>query len=143
MSRVYRYPDQSCTIDIFTVQQVTSYYTQRGSSVYLSALDASKAFDRVNHSKLFDKLIERDVPSCFIQVLRNWYSKQISFVRWNGVLSQSFDVFCGVRQGGVLSPFLFNIYVDDLITRLGCVGAGCNVCGIFFGCIIYADDLLL
>ena len=62
------------------------------------------------HSKLFDKLIERDVPSCFIQVLRNWYSKLISFVRWNGVLSQSFNVFCGVRQGGVLSLF-FSIFM--------------------------------
>ena len=40
-----------CHNAIFSVQQVTSYYTQRGSSVYLSALDASKAFDRVNHSQ--------------------------------------------------------------------------------------------
>jgi len=63
--------------------------------------------------------------------------------RGNGVSSQSFNVFCGVRKGGVLSPFLFNIYVDDLITRLESVDADCNVCGIFFGSIMYADDLLL
>jgi len=51
-----------CQNAIFTVQQVTSYFTKHGSTVYFSALDASKAFDRVTHSKLFDKMIERNVP---------------------------------------------------------------------------------
>ena len=48
---------------------------------------------------------------------------------------------CGVRQGGVVSPFLFNLYVDELIYELEASDAGCCVCGKFFGCI--ADDLLL
>lgn len=47
------------------------------------------------------------------------------------------------RQGGVLSPFLFNLYVDELIYELEASDAGCCVCGKFFGCIMYADDLLL
>jgi len=47
-----------CQNAIFTVQQVTSYFTKHGSTVYFSAVDASKAFDRVTHSKLFDKMIE-------------------------------------------------------------------------------------
>ena len=39
-------------------------------------------------------------------------------MRWNGILSSSFAVTCGVRQGGILSPILFNVYVDDLIVLL-------------------------
>jgi len=132
-----------CQNAIFTVQQVTSYFTKHGSTVYFSALDASKAFDRVNHSKLFDKMIERNVPHCFIRVLHNWYSKLVSVVKWNGVFSYPFSVYCGVRQGGVLSPLLFNIYVDDLIHQLEASNYGCYVFGKFFGCIMYADDLLL
>ena len=114
-----------------------------GSTVYFSALDASKAFDRVTHSKLFDKTIERNVPHCFIRVFHNWYSKLVSVVKWNGVFSYPFSVYCGVRQGGVLSPLLFNIYVDDLIHQLEASNYGCCVFGQFFGCIMYADDLFL
>jgi len=55
-----------CQNAIFTVQQVASHFTKHGSTVYFSALDASKAFDTVTHCKLFDKMIERNVPHCFI-----------------------------------------------------------------------------
>ena len=70
---------------LFTLQQVTDYYVQRGSTVYMSSLDASKAFDRVDHSKLFDKLLARSVPICFLRVIVDWYSKLQSVVRWNGI----------------------------------------------------------
>jgi len=90
-------------------------YNSRHSNVYMSTIDASKAFDRINHQKLVDKLVHRQVPKCFLSVIVNWYSKLYSFVRWNGVLSSSFKVECGVRLGGILSPVMFNIYVNDLI----------------------------
>ena len=64
-------------------------------------------------------------------------------VRWNGVTSYMFSVKCGVRQGGVLSPWLFNIYVNDLIIELETNCEGCYVSGKFLGCIMYTDDLLL
>ena len=57
--------------------------------------------------------------------------------------SYPFSVYCGVRQDGVLSPLMFNIYVDDLIHQLEASNYGCYVTGKFFGCIMYADDLLL
>jgi len=45
-------------------------------------------------------------------------------VRWNGVLSSCFKVLCGVRQAGILSPILFNIYVNDLIDSLRATNVG-------------------
>jgi len=51
-------------------------------------------------------------------------------------------VYCGVRQGGVFSPLLFNLYVDDLICRLELSNLGCCINGIYLGCIMYADDVL-
>ena len=62
-----------CQNAVFTVQQVANYFNQRGSTVFMAALDATKAFDRICHLKLFNKLVERNVPSCLIVVLCDWY----------------------------------------------------------------------
>ena len=110
---------------------------------FLSALDASKAFDRISHAKLFNKLVARNAPCCLIDFLIDWYSKLYSCVRWNSTLSKYFVVKLGVRQGGILSPFLFNVYVDDLLHNLESCGAGCYINGHYLGCVMYADDLLL
>ena len=77
-------------------------------------LDASKAFDRVNHSILFGKLSNRGIPRYVIRILSYWYENQQMCVRWGGTYSTFFCVTNGVRQGSILSPYLFNIYVDDL-----------------------------
>ena len=71
--------------------------------LFMAALDATKAFDRVCHLKLSNKLVERNVPACLIAVLCNWYDKIYAIVRWNSVISHTFLVKCGILQGGVLS----------------------------------------
>ena len=96
----------SCQNAVFTMQQTVDYFTQRGSTVFISSLDASKAFDRISHAKLFEKLIQRRVLDCLLRALCNWYGKLYSCVRWNGMLSEYFVVRQGVRQGGILFPFL-------------------------------------
>ena len=49
----------------------------------------------------------------------------------------------GVRQGGILSPILFTVYIDELLQRLSKLGVGCHWRGLFAGCLCYADDLAL
>jgi len=88
-------------------------------------------------------LIRRGVPLCFLGVISNWYSKLSAVVRWNHVFSDKFHVLGGVRQGGVLSPVLFNWYVDELILQPEHDGYGCSIGCTFFGCVMYADDVLL
>jgi len=53
------------------------------------------------------------------------------------------QVRCGVRQGGVLSPFLFAIYTDDIIVQMRKSGFGIRIGSIFAGCLLYADDIVL
>ena len=72
-----------------------------------------------------------------------WYLNLISVVKWNGIVSRTFKVTSGVRQGGILSPRLFTLYVDDLLLALRNSGVGCHIVDKFIGAIMYADDLAL
>jgi len=66
---------------VFTLQYVVNYFRARQSNVYMSAIDASKAFVRINHQKLIIKLIQRQLPTCVFNIFVNWYSKLYSCVR--------------------------------------------------------------
>ena len=136
-------PKVGCSNAIFTLKSVVKYYAQNGSTVTLCALDISKAFDKVDHYALYLKLINRNVPVCFINLLISWYGKSSASVRWGDAYSEVFPVSAGVRQGGVLSPILFAVYMDDLINRLELSKLGCNIDGIYLGCLLYADDIIL
>jgi len=133
----------SCSHAIYALRQGVEYFSNRGSNTYIASLDASKAFDLVNHLKLFSTLIKRGLPTFLIDTIINWYQKLSVVVRWNGCLSCELRVFSGVRQGGILSPFLFNIYVDYILSKIRMSDLGCHICNMYIGCIMYADDLLL
>ena len=64
-------------------------------------------------------------------------------VRWGSSISASFRVSNGVRQGGILSPHLFNVYVDDLSQILNRCRTGCLSGNITINHLMYADDLVL
>ena len=105
----------STSLCSFLVAETISYYRSRGSNVYMVSLDATKAFDRVQYSKLFNKLIDRDICPLIIRFLLNSYVISKSIVKWNNCQSKSFNIGNGVKQGAVLSAPLFAIYIDDLL----------------------------
>ena len=106
-------------------------------------LDASKSFDRVKHSILFQKLIDRGVSGYIVRLLIYWYSNQTMCIRWSGKLLEHFYVGNGVRQGGILSPHLFNIYMDDLTIALNKCNTRCVICSTTINHLMYADDLVI
>ena len=118
-------------------------FNSQGSKVHAVLLDASKAFDRVEFTKLFGALLDKGMDAMYSRYLLNMYLNQKLCISWNGYMSGSFSVKNGVRQGGVISPLLFAVYLDILIRRLRDSGFGCY-CGPFFvGCMAYADDIVL
>ncbi len=61
---------------IFALKEIVAKYQSQNSSVFFCFIDASKAFDRINHAKLFVKLLERNVPTYIVRVLMYWYAQQ-------------------------------------------------------------------
>ena len=97
---------------IYVLKEIIDAYRVLNGSVFTCFVDASKAFDRVNHSILFGKLSNRGIPQYVIRILSYWYENQQTCVRWGGTYSTFFSVTNGVRQGSILSPYLFNIYMS-------------------------------
>ena len=87
--------------------------------------------------------LQKGLPSPIVRFLVNWYSLQRLKVRWGSSISDIFHVSNGVRQGGVLSPALFALYMDGLLEELSESGAGCCWDHMFAGALCYADDLVL
>ena len=135
--------NSSCCHALFTFNESVKYFMNNGGRVHCVALDASKAFDKVLHYGLFYKMLSRGVSGMFVKILIYWYSHLQSAILWNSVLGESFKVFSGVRQGGVLSPYLFALYINDLIDDVKNSGYGIHIGSVFIGCILYADDILL
>ncbi len=129
-----------CTM---VVNEVINYYLTHDSPVYCVLLDASRAFDRVNYIKLFDILLCRNVCPIVVKFLLNMYTSQMIRVRWGTRLSDMYNVYNGVKQGGVLSPILFIMYMDELLYRLSMSHTGCHIGSTFTGAFGYADDIVL
>ena len=133
----------STTLCTGVMKSVINRYLNKGSKVYACLIDASKAFDTVDHGILFSKLLERRMPKPIVRLLLQWYKSQKLCVRWLGKSSDHFEVSNGVRQGGVLSPILFTIYLDGLLDSLRTSGRGCYWEDHFSGAFCYADDLTI
>ena len=134
---------KGCRDALFVINETIEFMTDNLSTVNICFVDLSKAFDNINHYVLFKKLLNKRVPICLIKLLVNWYTKCFCFVKWGSSISRIFLVSQGVRQGGVLSPILFSLYVDDALVRLNETDLGCNLCGLFINAIMYADDIIL
>ena len=64
---------------------------------------------------------------CFVRLLKHWYKEQTMQIKWGKHFSESFHVSNWARQGGVLSPYLFAVYLDDLPNALNNIKAGCYI----------------
>ena len=133
----------STTMCSTMIRETISYFNHKGSNVYGLVLDATKAFDRINYCKLFNILLERNICPLICRLLLNMYTNQKLRVRWGTTYSNEFNVSNGVKQGGVISPILFCVYMDKLLNELKLSHVGCYMGAIFVGAFMYADDLKL
>lgn len=137
---------QSTATCTYVFKKVVKYYTERGSHVFACFIDFRKAFDNVDYWLLFCKLWDSGLEYYGLlatRLLASWYSSQLMCVKWLDVFSCNFSICNGVRQGGILSPFLFRFYLRDLIRRIANCKFGCNIASVFVNILAYADDIVL
>ena len=82
---------------------------------YVVFIDYSKAFDCVSHKELFNIMINMGFPRHLVYLIKDLYTNQEAFIRWEGEHTEPFSIEKGVRQGCILSPHLFSLYTEQVM----------------------------
>ena len=111
-------------------------------NIYLCFIDYAKAFDCVDHNKLWKILKEMGIPDHLTCLLRNLYAGQEATVRTGHGTTDWFQIGKGVCQGCILSPCLFNLYAEYIMRNAGLeeTQAGIKIAGRNISNLRYADD---
>ena len=124
-----------------------SWKKQKNSrkNIYFCIIDYAKAFDCVDHSKLWKILKEMGISDHLTCLLRNLYAGQEAIVRTGHGTTDWFQKGKGVRQGCILSPCLFNFYAEYIMRNAGLeeAQAGIKIPGRNNNKLRYPDDTTL
>ena len=114
-------------------------------NIYFCFIDYAKAFDCVDHNKLWKILREMEIPEHLTCLLRNLYEVQEAAVRTAHGTTDWFQIGKGVRQGCILSPCLFNFYAEYIMWNAGLeeAQAGIKMARRNINNLRYADDTIL
>ena len=132
-----------CQMTSFLLKECISFGKENGSKVYVCFLDVQKAFDHVWHRGLFYKLYHAGIDKAIIKVVMNLYSDMESCVKGHSSKSDWFSISQGTRQGGVISPLLYLIFINDLLYELEASGFGIGLHDINCCSPTVADDMVL
>ena len=111
--------------------------------IYSCFLDLSKAFERVRHSFLLRKLLDAKVPFFVVNLLRSMFLKSKITVNFNGKSSFEWLALRGLRQGGILSAFLFTFYIDEILREVSSMPYHCKLGINKINIQAYADDIVV
>ena len=123
--------------------ETIQYYINAGSAVYAVLLDCTKAFDVLKYESLFKSLISKNICPLIARLIFNLYVNAQYCIRWNGVTSECFSIQNGVKQGGVISPLMFTLFLDSLCLRVINSKLGCHIGSKCVSILVFADDILI
>ena len=136
-------PGLSSNHSALILQEAVCSLRMQKLKAFVAFLDAQKAFDSVWHAGLLVKLHQRGISGQIWHLINHWYSSSFTSVLWEGNCSPYVPILQGVRQGAILSPLLYSIFVDELLDVLLEMNIGAHINEVFIGSPMYADDLAL
>ena len=130
---------------IANINQIIEKAREFQRNVYFCFTDYAKAFNYVNHNKLWKIIKEMGIPDHLVCLLRNLYAGQEATVRTGHGTTNQFQIGKGLSQGYILSPCLFNLYPDYIMRNAGQVEAQTRIkiAGRNINNLRYADDTTL
>ena len=133
----------STTDACFLLNETVNMYISDKYPIYANFIDLSKAFDLVDHTILLKELVSRRIPGDIISILYFYFRYQKARLKVNAHYGEYKRVNQGVRQGGIISPFLFKLYIDGVMRHLSSLDIGCRFSMSRVNVIAYADDIVL
>lgn len=133
----------STTDACLILKDVVKKYTKHKTSAFATFIDLSKAFDNIDHILLGKKLLNTNVPINITVIILRYLRNQQANIKWKNSFSNRFYIDKGVRQGGILSPFLFNFYINEIVETISSMEEGCQYGYVRCNILAYADDLVL
>jgi len=135
---------RSCLEHLFSLTTVLRNRQIMKKETFVAFIDFEKAFDRVPHDLLINKLHALGFRNNMYDILRSIYTAGQACITLNGYITGTFNVDIGIRQGDSLSPTLFALYINDLGHELLNSGNGIALDPLTnISCLLYADDLVI
>jgi hypothetical protein len=111
--------EQDAVTTCFVIDEVVNHCREEKEKVYVAYMDITKAFDTMwIDAMLFKLQYNKGIAGKTWRLIKNWYIDMKEFVFIGGKASRTYNLYQGTRQGGVLSPWLFLVFIDDLIEEL-------------------------
>ncbi len=135
--------NRACIYHIFVSSSVVRARLEKGKSTFACFVDFKKVFDCVNRDLLLFKLLSSGINGKFYNAIKALYRDPIACVQINNLRTDWFPTPFGVKQGDLLSPSLFTLYINDLAQEIKQVNLGVRIEDMNLSILLYADDIVL
>ena len=122
---------------------ITKYLRHKGGRFYALFVDFEKAFDRVDRAALWHKLITQNVSSKMVRMLKAIYADVKVCIKSSEGLSSMMPCPVGVKQGCIISPILFTLFLNDLKDEIAVGSHGIDIETVKLFVLLFADELVI
>ena len=134
---------RSCQEHIFVLNSIIRNRNNKNQATFACFIDMAKAFDSVNHTLLWNSLINLGIEGKILKIIRNMYSNIEACVSLDGHHTEWFGIHGGVRQGDNLAPTLFTVFINSLAAKVKEEQTGVNLEYLNLPILLYADDIVV